>query len=102
MVSLSALPHSLIQWSPNVITAVQTLQGCLYAASSMLHSHDLEAQRIHHHIDLVIDTAYPLLETLEEVADEEGIPIEWITESARKFSTLLLQLLDARDVAQGR
>jgi len=68
----------------------------------MLGTQDLEANRVQSHIDNIAKTAFPLLIALEEVADKEGISIEWVQDSARKFSGLLVQLLEARDVTQNR
>jgi len=47
-------------------------------------------------------TGLPLLATLEEVARAEFIPMEWLRDTAGKFSALLLELLEAEKAVEGQ
>ncbi len=88
--------------SPLVTQAVATLHQIYFAATSMLGSGNFDVQRVHHHLDLLIKTGLPLLATLEGVAGSEFIPTEWLHDTARKFSALLLELLEAEKLVEGK
>jgi len=73
-----------------------------FTATSMLTSGTFELQRVRAHQDLLFKTGLPLLATLEEVAEAESIPTDWLHDMAEKFSALLLELLEAEKAVEGR
>ncbi len=87
---------------PDVTRAVGTLQQMYFTATSMLTSGTFELQRVRAHQDLLFKTGLPLLATLEEVAEAESIPTDWLHDMAEKFSALLLELLEAEKAVEGR
>jgi hypothetical protein len=88
--------------SPDVTRAVASLQQMYFTASAMLMSGNFDLQRVRYHQDSLIKTGLPLLATLEEVAETEFIPIEWLRDTVGKFSALLLELLEAENVVDER
>jgi len=78
------------------------LNQLYFTATSMLGSREFELQRVQYHFDLLIKTGIPLLSALEEVSVAESIPMEWIHDTARKFSQLVVELLEAEKDVEGR
>jgi hypothetical protein len=87
--------------SPDVTRALDTLRQLYFTATSILKSGGFQRQRLRAHQDLLLQTRFPLLATLEEVAETESIPTEWLYDTAGKFSALLLELLEAERAVDG-
>jgi hypothetical protein len=68
----------------------------------MLETSDYELQRVRYHQDTIIKQALPQLAALEEVAGDEFITRDWLHDSARKFSSVLLELFEAETNIQGK
>jgi hypothetical protein len=90
---LSSLPHSQRSWSNAVRTAYQKLHQIYQTGSSYIESGSVEAHRLQHYGQAIVEDAFPLLLLLSETADAESIPLEWIENVATEF-TALLALVD--------
>jgi hypothetical protein len=90
---LSPLPQSERPWSIAVHTAYQKLYQIYHTGSSYIDVGNVEAHRLQQYGNAIITDAYPLLLLLNESAEDESIPLEWIEQLATEF-TALLELID--------
>lgn len=87
--SLSPLPIRNTPWSAAVLSAYQKLNQIYQTASVYVDSDGLEAHRLQQYGTAIITDAYPLLLLLEESAEDESIPNQWIQDAATQFTELL-------------
>lgn len=99
--SLPPLPARDEPWPSHVYHAVNVIQDMFRVASDMLAQGNYDISRILYHSESFLSGAVPLLFSLEEVADEEGIPQAWLSECAEKFHRLLKKLCEAEQTAHG-
>jgi hypothetical protein len=90
---LSPLPQSERPWSIAVHTAYQKLYQIYDTGSSYINGGNIEAHRLQQYGNAIIVDAYPVLLLLNESAEAESIPPEWIEQLATEFTTLL-ELID--------
>jgi hypothetical protein len=90
---LSPLPHSLRPWSVAILNAYRQLNHIYQTAASYVDSGSIEAHRLQQYGKAIIEEAYPLLLLLDESADSESLPLNWIEDVATEF-TALLALVD--------
>jgi hypothetical protein len=88
--------------SPHVTRSVDILRQTYFTTKSMLVSSDFELQQVRFHQDSIIKQSIPTLAALEEVAEDESISEEWLCDAFQKFSSLLLELLEAEAHIQGK
>jgi len=90
---LSPLPPSERPWSIAIHTAYQKLYHIYDTGSSYIDVGNVEAHWLQQYGNAIIVDAYPLLLLLNESAESESIPVEWIEQIATEFTTLL-ELID--------
>ena len=90
---LPTLPLSPRSWSVPVRDAYQRLNQIYETAHSYIDSGSLEANRLQYYGNLIINDAYPLLLLLDESAESESLPQDWIEDVATQF-TMLLELVN--------
>ena len=86
---LSPLPPSERPWSISVHAAYQKLYHIYHTGSSYIDVGNIEAHRLQQYGNAIIADAYPLLLLLNESAESESLPPEWIEQLATEFTEVL-------------
>ena len=85
---LSPLPQSQKPWSIAVRNAYHTLYQIYHTGSSYIETGNVEAHRLQQYGNTIIMEAYPVVLLLNESAESESLPLEWIEHIATEFTTL--------------
>jgi hypothetical protein len=99
--TLPPLPLRSQPWSPNVYHAFQILSDIYRTAKAALDQENYDLYRIRFHGDSVANDAVPLLFTLEESAEEEGLPVSWVHDASHHYENLIVELAEAEKTALG-
>jgi len=99
--TLPPLPLRSQPWSPNVYHAFQILSDIYRTAKAALDQENYDLYRIRFHGDSVANDAVPLLFTLEESAEEEGLPVSWVHDASHHYENLIIELAEAEKTALG-
>jgi hypothetical protein len=99
--TLPPLPLRSQPWSPNVYHAFQILSDIYRTAKAALDQENYDLYRIRFHGDSVANNAVPLLFTLEESAEEEGLPVSWVHDASHHYENLIVELAEAEKTALG-
>ena len=85
---LSPLPQSQKPWSIAVRNAYHTLYQIYHTGSSYIETGNVEAHRLQQYGNTIIMEAYPVVLLLNESAESESLPLEWIEHIATEFTAL--------------
>ena len=85
---LSPLPQSQKPWSIAVQNAYHTLYQIYHTGSSYIETGNIEAHCLQQYGNTIIMEAYPVVLLLNESAESESLPLEWIEHIATEFTAL--------------
>ena len=85
---LSPLPQSQKPWSIAVQNDYHTLYQIYHTGSSYIETGNIEAHRLQQYGNTIIMEAYPVVLLLNESAESESLPLEWIEHIATEFTAL--------------
>ena len=84
---LSPLPESQKPWSIAVWNAYPTLYQIYHTGSSYIETGNVEAHCLQHGNTIIME-AYPVVILLNESAEYESLPLEWMEHIATEFTAL--------------
>ena len=101
--SIPSLPSgsSGHHWSSNVIHTIQILQDILTSARSVLSRGDQDIHRLRWHQTNILTHALPLLQDIQECAEEEGLSPGWMHGCVELFGNIIVELANAELSAKG-
>lgn len=88
-------------WSPNVQTAHGLLLDTYHRAHAVLRQ-EADSVRLRYHIDTLLNDTLPVLEAMEEDAQQEGLSRNWLHSAAEALGLLVTHLQTAADSAEDR
>jgi hypothetical protein len=90
-----------LPWSPNVYNAYQSMLDTFQHASSVLRQ-DADLKRLQFHTDNATRELVAILQTFENHAAEEHIPLPWVHSCTEVVGALIVDLCQAQDSAMER
>ena len=99
--SLQPLPTRNQPWSSNINDAFQILSDIYRTTRNVLAQENYSIHRLRFHAETVANDAVPLLFTLEEAAEQEGLPVSWVHDVGAQYEVLIIELAEAERTALG-
>lgn len=88
-------------WSPNTYYAHKIMADTFRHASTILLQ-DADANRLKFHAEALTSDILPILEALEEHAQEENFPLPWLYSCTEAVGRLIFDLCKAQEVSGTR
>jgi hypothetical protein len=101
-INLSSLPNATQPWPSNIYAASKLICDVYRNAKAMIQAENFNVHRVRYHTGTVVHDALPILQALEDLAEEEGSLSTWIEEVKRQYEELLEELEVAEKTALGQ
>jgi hypothetical protein len=91
-----------IPWPSNITAAYNIINNSCNRAETMIRQADMDPIRLRLQLEVLTSDVFPLLLVMENVAEREQIPQDWLLASALTTKGLVLALEAALENSEGR